>query len=46
MYDVVSLYYPDGGLGSLNVDAATGQSNLQILKAGFQGDIVTSMWCW
>ena len=43
MYDVVSLYYPDGGLGSLNIDAATGQSNLQILKAGFQGDIVTSM---
>ena len=43
MYDVVSLYYPDGGLGSLNTDAATGQSNLQILKAGFQGDIVTSM---
>ena len=43
MYDVVSLYYPDGGLGNLNVDAATGQSNLQILKAGFQGDIVTSM---
>jgi len=43
MYDVVSLYYPDGGLGNLNVDAAVGQSNLQILKAGFQGDIVTSM---
>jgi len=43
MYDVVSLYYPDGGLGNLNADAATGQSNLQILKAGFQGDIVTSM---
>ena len=43
MYDVVSLYYPDGGLGNLNIDAATGQSNLQILKAGFQGDIVTSM---
>jgi hypothetical protein len=42
MYDVVSLYYPDGGLGNLNVDAAVGQSNLQILKAGFQGDIVTS----
>jgi len=43
MYDVVSLYYPDGGLGNLNVDAAAGQSNLQILKEGFQGDIVTSM---
>ena len=43
MYDVVSLYYPDGGLGTLNIDAATGQANLQILKAGFQGDIVTSM---
>ena len=43
MYDVVSLYYPDGGLGSLNIDAATGQPYLQILKAGFQGDIVTSM---
>ena len=43
MYDVVSLYYPDGGLGNLNADAAAGQSNLQILKAGFQGDIVTSM---
>ena len=43
MYDVASLYYPDGGLGNLNIDAATGQSNLQILKAGFQGDIVTSM---
>ena len=35
MYDVVSLYYPDGGLGTLNIDAATGQANLQILKAGF-----------
>ena len=42
MYDVVSLYYPDGGLGNLKVDAATGQVNLQILKSGFQGDIVTS----
>ena len=43
MYDVVSLYYPDGGLGNLNINAAAGQSNLQILKEGFQGDIVTSM---
>ena len=43
MYDVVSLYYPSGGYGNLNIDAATGQANLQILKADFQGDIVTSM---
>jgi len=42
MYDVVSLYYPNGGLGSLNINAATGQDELQILKSGFQGDIVTS----
>jgi len=42
MYDVVSLYYPDGGLGSLNSNAAAGQDEVEILKSGFQGDIVTS----
>ena len=42
MYDVVSEFYPNGGLGSLKIDAAIGDNSVQVLKAGFIGDIVTS----
>ncbi len=40
MYDVVSKFYPDGGLGTLNVDVNSGDTTMQILKANFQGDLI------
>ena len=40
MYDVVSKFYPDGGLGTLNVDVTAGATTMQILKANFQGDLI------
>ena len=40
MYDVVSKFYPDGGLGTLNVDVTAGDTTMQILKANFQGDLI------
>lgn len=39
MYDVVSLYYPNGGYGDLNADVTSGASTLLIKKEGFEGDI-------
>jgi len=42
MYDVVSEFYPNGGLGALNANAASGAQTFQVLKAGFIGDIVNS----
>jgi hypothetical protein len=42
MYDVVSLYYPDGGQGRLESDAASGQNQIKILKSGFIGDIAVN----
>ena len=40
MYDVVSKFYPDGGLGILNADVASGATSMQILKASFQSDLI------
>ena len=40
MYDVVSKFYPDGGLGTLNANVAAGNTTMQILKANFQGDLI------
>ena len=40
MYDVVSKFYPDGGLGTLNVDVTAGDTTMQILKANYQGDLI------
>ena len=42
MYDVVSLYYPNGGQGRLEDDAASGQNQIKILKSGFIGDIAVN----
>ena len=42
MYDVVSLYYPNGGQGRLESDAASGQNQIKILKSGFIGDIAVN----
>lgn len=39
MYDVVSLYYPNGGYGDLNADVIAGPNPLLIKKEGFEGDI-------
>ena len=39
MYDVVSLYYPNGGYGDLNADVTSGANTLLIKKEGFEGDI-------
>ena len=39
MYDVVSLYYPNGGYGDLNANVTSGASTLLIKKEGFEGDI-------
>ena len=39
MYDVVSLYYPNGGYGDLNADVLSGANTLLIKKEGFEGDI-------
>ena len=40
MYDVVSKFYPDGGLGTLNANVTAGDTTMQILKANFQGDLI------
>ena len=40
MYDVVSKFYPDGGLGLLETDATAGDTSINILKASFQGDLI------
>ena len=40
MYDVVSKFYPDGGLGTLNVNVTAGDTTMQILKANYQGDLI------
>ncbi len=40
MYDVVSKYYPDGGLGTLNANITAGDTTMQILKANYQGDLI------
>ena len=40
MYDVVSKYYPDGGLGTLNANVTAGDTTMQILKANYQGDLI------
>ena len=40
MYDVVSKFYPDGGLGILNANVTSGDTTMQILKANFQGDLI------
>ena len=40
MFDVVSKYYPDGGLGILNADITAGDTTMQILKANYQGDLI------
>jgi hypothetical protein len=39
MYDVVSLYYPNGGYGDLNADVLVNATTLLIKKEGFEGDI-------
>ena len=40
MYDVVSKFYPDGGLGTLNANVTAGDTTMQILKANYQGDLI------
>ena len=40
MYDVVSKFYPDGGLGLLESNATAGDTSIKILKASFQGDLI------
>jgi len=40
MFDVVSKYYPDGGLGTLNANITSGDTTMQILKANYQGDLI------
>ena len=40
MYDVVSEFYPNGGLAALKEDAAAGATSFEVLKAGFIGDII------
>ncbi len=39
MYDVVSLYYPNGGYGDLNANVLVNATSLLIKKEGFEGDI-------
>ena len=39
MYDVVSLYYPNGGYGNLNADVVAGASSVLVKKEEFEGDI-------
>ena len=39
MYDVVSKYYPDGGLGYLETNYAAASTTMKILKSNYEGDL-------
>jgi len=40
MQDVVSKYYPDGGIGYLSNNYSTSSTTLRILKSSFEGDLI------